>query len=77
MKSQVWFPALLALMVVLAAGCSGGDSPSPVPSVPSVGGGGKALDTMTPPSNALTGDETGLMSEGEAQPGPAPARPPG
>lgn len=75
MKSHVWFPALLALMIGLSAGCSSGDSPAPA--APTVGGGGKALDTVTPPSNALTGDETGLMNAGEAQPGPAPARPPG
>lgn len=74
MKSYVWGSSLLVLMVAVLTGCSGGDSPAPTPgpAAPSLGGGSKAIDTFTPPSNALTGDESGLMNAGEAQPGPPP-----
>lgn len=79
MKPHVWGSSLLVLMVTVLTGCSGGDSPAPTagPAAPSISGGAKAVDTVTPPSNALTGEESGLMNAGESQPGPVQMPPPG
>lgn len=74
MKAQIWFPFVLVLGVGLVIGCSGGDSPSG-PSF--TGGGAKAVDSLRPASDELTGEEAGMVSAGESEPDSRQQRPPG
>ncbi|MEP6887922.1 MAG: hypothetical protein ABI945_06320 [Nitrospirales bacterium] len=78
MKSQIWFPLGMVLMMALYIGCSGSDS-SPGPSLsPSPNlGGALATDRLTPASDELTGEESGLMSAGDSEPESRQQRPPG
>ncbi|RPH78322.1 MAG: hypothetical protein EHM80_10530 [Nitrospiraceae bacterium] len=68
MRSPVLSALGLALAVGIVSGCNGSDNPPIVASAPLPAAIGE--DQRTPQSDALTGNEVGLVNQANAEPAP-------
>lgn len=69
MKSYMYSVLSIALAVGALSGCTGSD-PSPV--IPAKGPVASAEDQRTPQSDALTSQESGLVSQADSEPDSTP-----
>ncbi len=69
MKSYMYSALGIALAVGVLSGCTGSDTG---PIVPAQGPVASAEDQRTPQSDALTSQESGLVSRANSEPDPTP-----